>query len=154
MNFVNFRSFLLLAIFFSLIDYPAYAYIRQSNEAEIVLESAQAATYFKKGFEAEEKGGLDQAEIYYQKCIQESPLVSKPYFNLAYVLSEKKKYNESIKYYTKYIEIEPNDPYAFNNRGYALEEIGEVGKAIADYRESISLAPEKAFFAYSNRLPT
>ena len=89
----------------------------------------QAEKHFKKGFEYQDQGNLDQALQEYQKALELNPDYVQVYTNLGTVYLGKKDYDKAIQNFKKVIELNYWDKKAHYNLGVAYLYRGELEKA-------------------------
>lgn len=104
----------------------------------------QAEEHFRKGFEHQNQGNLDEALEEYQKALQLNPNYTQVYTNLGTVYLGKQDYDQAIQQFKKVIELNYFDTKAHYNMGLALLYKGEVEKAQEEVKYLRSVRSEFA----------
>jgi tetratricopeptide (TPR) repeat protein len=108
-----------------------------------------AAVYFYKGFNEDEKQNYDAAISNYEKAVAINPKLVEAYNNLGSAYDDKGDIETAIFYYKKAIAINPKFAGAYNNLGIAYINKGDIETAIIYYKKAIAINPEYAK-AYNN----
>lgn len=96
-----------------------------------------AVEYRDKGLEAQKRGDLDTALVYYQKAIQMDPSLAIAY-NDAGVIYEAKGWTDRAKLaYGKAIELDPSLVSPYYNLGVIYEKEGDLDKAIYYFKKRV-----------------
>ncbi len=104
----------------------------------------QAEKHFKKGFEYQNQGNLDEALQEYEKALQLNPDYTQVYTNLGAVYLGKQDYDQAILQFKKVIELNYFDKKAHYNLGLAYLYKGDVEKAQEEVKFLRSLGSEFA----------
>jgi tetratricopeptide (TPR) repeat protein/capsular polysaccharide biosynthesis protein len=75
-----------------------------SENSEVYVHLVQ--TYVHLGNALVEYGGLEQAEVYYQKALQIQPLNPDIYLRLGKVLEKQQRFEQAITYYRKVLQLQ------------------------------------------------
>jgi tetratricopeptide (TPR) repeat protein len=92
----------------------------------------QAENHFKKGFQYQAQGKVDEALAEYQRALELDPHYVPAYTNLGTVYLGMKDYDRAIEYFKKVIELNYWDKKAHFNLGTAYLYKGETEKAEAE----------------------
>ena len=88
-----------------------------------------AEEYFRRAYEAQMAGELDQAVLLYRKSIELGPTAEAHTF-LGWTYSFQRKYREAIAECRKAIEVDPDFGNPYNDIGAYLIELGRDQEAI------------------------
>ncbi|MEG4272830.1 MULTISPECIES: TIGR04372 family glycosyltransferase [unclassified Microcoleus] len=102
--------------------------------------------YFHDANKLKQEGKLEEAIVFYYRCIEENPNFYFSYHNLGEVLAKVGRYEEAITAYNCAINLNPNSAWTHHNLGEVLVEIGHVEVAIVEYRRAIALQPKNHIF--------
>src|ERR1035437_456615 len=108
-----------------------------------------AAVYFYKGFNEDEKQNYDAAISNYEKAVAINPKLVEAYNNLGSAYDDKGDIETAIFYYKKAIAINPKFAGAYNNLGIAYINKGDIETAIIYYKKAIAINPEYAKAYYN-----
>jgi lipoprotein NlpI len=111
---------------------------------------SQAANYYNRGIEYNNKGDTARAIADYNQAISLDPKLASAYNNRGNIYQRKGDYDRAIADYNQTISLDPKFTNAYNNRGNIYYYKGDYDRAIADYNQAISLNPKLAS-AYDNR---
>ena len=90
-------------------------------------------TYFYWGDVLYTYGGIQQAQVYYQKALQIKPDRVELYLRLGNCLAKQEKLDEAITIYQMGLTLEPNEPQICFQLGKILEQQQQVEQAINYY---------------------
>lgn len=110
-----------------------------TKKPEDVKDTENAEFYFKRGFEQQNNGKLDQAISDYDKAIEINPVYADAYFNRGNAYKDKGQLAQAIIDYSKAIEINPEDFAAYNNRGIAFIENRQLAEGCNDLAHTCEL---------------
>ena len=112
-------SFILLLVV-SIIDIP-YIYAGMLTE--------EARSYREKGYEAQERGEIDSAIVWYQKAVELDVDYAAPHNDLGILFESKGWLDRAESSYQKALSIDPNYEKAHANLALLYERKGELEKA-------------------------
>jgi tetratricopeptide (TPR) repeat protein len=98
--------------------------------------SETAEEYFRRAYEAQMAGELDQAVAYYRKSIELAPTAEAHTF-LGWTYSFQRKYSEAIAECRNAIEVDPAFGNPYNDIGAYLIEMGRWDEAIPWFEKAI-----------------
>jgi tetratricopeptide (TPR) repeat protein len=98
--------------------------------------SETAEEYFRRAYEAQMAGELDQAVAYYRKSIELGPTAEAHTF-LGWTYSFQRKYREAIAECRNAIEVDPGFGNPYNDIGAYLIEMGRWDEAIPWFEKAI-----------------
>ena len=105
------------------------------------VRTADAATPYSRGVEAEHAGRHDQAIADFTKAIAAKPDFAEAYESRAVAEDQKGHYDRAIADYTRAIALGLTTAETYFNRGAAYEHHRFYQKALADYRAAAALDP-------------
>ncbi|MBF0194760.1 MAG: tetratricopeptide repeat protein [Magnetococcales bacterium] len=108
-----------------------------------------AQTALQNGVSHHQVGQLDEAIIWYRKCLDEEPENLTALCNLGGALQAKGLLCESVSLLQKTIDLKPDYAGAHNNLGLAKQGQSKFADAVICYKKAISLNPNFAQ-AYNN----
>ena len=95
-----------------------------------------AEEYFRRAYEAQMAGELDQAVALYKKSIELGPTAEAHTF-LGWTYSFQRKYREAIAECRRAIEVDPDFGNPYNDIGAYLIELGRWDEAIPWFEKAI-----------------
>ncbi len=123
--------------------------LKKNNEAILDLKTAHKLDpnngdiLLDMGLIYERENNIEQATIYYQKCIDTKQNIAGAYSNLAHIYSENKLLKEkTITYFQKAITLVPNNSIIYYNFGNFYRKSKQYDPAIGLYEKAIELKPD------------
>ncbi|MBF0194183.1 MAG: tetratricopeptide repeat protein [Magnetococcales bacterium] len=107
-------------------------------------QEKKAERFLVEGISQHQNGMIDDAIIYYKKCLKIAPNNSVANNNLGGALLAKELYSEAIFYLKNAIKIDPEYAGAYNNIGQVNETQGKLDEALINYKKAISIEPDFA----------
>ena len=102
----------------------------------------EAKQFFLDGLALQEKGDLEQAELFYKKALDLTPGRPSVMNNLATVLLGLKKHAEARILCERLLEINPEDETALLNRGTCQLRLNSAAEALSWYERALKVKPE------------
>jgi len=121
-----------------------------SQKKSNLMSSSKQAQVIQEALSLHQSGQLDEAEIYYNKLLEQSPKDTFLLSNLGTLKLQKNSLEDGIKLIEKSLNIDSNQPDALNNLGVVLQRHNRPIDAIDKYDRAIAIVPSYAE-AFSNR---
>ncbi len=99
---------------------------------------------FARACESEEAGNLEQAEVFYERCLALEESFAAARTNLGNIHCRRGNVDAARRSYEAALEYEPEQAEARYNLGNLLDDAGETEQAIAELRRVVTRSPEFA----------
>ena len=99
--------------------------------------------YFEFGAAFERSGDYDQAETYFQKCIEAAPNFAEALNYLGYMWAEHgKKLEQARELIEKAVKLEPKNPAYLDSLGWVQFKLGQPKEGLENILKAAELSPE------------
>ena len=127
----------------------------QSSQKKYNTKEDIALEYFYKGYDAQDRGDLNNAISNYSTAISLNPTLSDAFNNRALIFRDKRMFKEALEDINIAIKIIKDDDQYYSNRARIKMEMSEsrddlsIIEAIGDLTTAISLNPKKSYNYFS-----
>jgi len=109
-----------------------------------------ANKYFKKAFDFQMNGDVNEARTHYLTSIEIHP-TAQAYVNLGWTFSKEQNYKEAIKLCNKALEIDLNYGMAYSDIGFYYFKLDQIEEAIIWLEEALKVDDfDGKFYTYYN----
>jgi tetratricopeptide (TPR) repeat protein len=122
--------------------------LRHYTEAEVLARTSEPKRlnelfYFQVGAAFERSGDYDQAEKYFQKCLEASPNFAEALNYLGYMWAEHgKKLPEARAMIEKAVKLEPKNPAYLDSLGWVLFKQGEPKQGLENILKAVEFSEQ------------
>ena len=105
------------------------------------IKKEKALEYYNKGCSLQEQGKLEDAVLFYRKCLTFYPNHIETNYNIAITLQELSLLDESEKFYKNTICLDRNHHMAYYNLGYLYQDSGKMDMSIECFQNASRIQP-------------
>ncbi len=131
-------------------DYDEKDFDKPMHTAQEKQDFRSAGYYNRKGIEFFKRDNLSQAEEYFKKAVELSPMYAKGYNNLANIEVKRRNYEKAKEYALKAIEIDPDYPEGYYNLAVIHKKAREFDQELYYLDKAIETDP-RYYEAYFTR---
>jgi tetratricopeptide (TPR) repeat protein len=113
------------------------------NKAQ-ALKNETANSYFRRAFDLQIKGKLEESLAAYSKVLAIKPDYADAYLNMGTTYAGQGKLEEALAAYSKVLAIKPDYADAYLNMGTTFAEQGKLEEAIHAYSKALAIKPDYA----------
>lgn len=126
-------------VFFGKSKSPSALQLQQPDENNLTMLQKQARMYRAQGLEAQARGNLETAMIYYQKAIELDPAYVIAYNDLGIIYEANGQIDRSEESYLKAIKIDPNYLSSYSNLALLYENKRDLKNAYLYWQKRAEL---------------